>query len=223
MVKVAIIIVVISVFLFSCNYEQKLEDREVQNEDNYLEEYYIVNEDGTIDTILIDERVNLTYEEYFTVSPCDSFFLGSKSFLRDREIAFKSSSSQLIRFDKNHNLTVSQTIEKITEKYSLIDDIIEVNNIGMICSYICYFAYNPQLIIEINFCFHQPLPPSCCGIGGQFASENTLDYEKHQMNYELIKDLKDYTIFQFVGYDWILGATEIRMQRKNKQQDYNDN
>jgi hypothetical protein len=97
----------------------------------------------------------------------------------------------------NKNQSIDYILNSIIRHKELISYGIEVDDDQLIRGISFDLFLNNKNIIVIYICLHTPIL-SCCGLGGEFNANNTLIPDVRNKNYEIIKDVMDYSVFQYL-------------------------
>jgi hypothetical protein len=95
------------------------------------------------------------------------------------------------------NQSINSTINNISKYNSQLSYLIGVCENRFINGIWIDYFYNAKYILRIYICLDTPVI-SCCGWGGEFIANNTLIPDVRNKNYEIIKDIKEYSVFQYL-------------------------
>jgi hypothetical protein len=105
---------------------------------------------------------------------------------------------QFIDVSKYKEATISILIDNVGKKNNYIGYTIMTMKNKEIVGLIVDYFYSDKYVYRLYICFPKSdRILSCCGYGGEFTSRNTLWYEIREKNWSLIKNITNYSVYQF--------------------------
>lgn len=131
------------------------------------------------------------------INYCDSLKIGSQSFYKFLKKYNEMIKTNILDTIIQSNIEIQESISIISKTYPLLTFIPGVDRKGILHDVEFQFFYDDNKCLSVYYCFQNKLS-SCCGFKGEDQALNVLYYDVREKNYELIKNIKDYSVFQFL-------------------------
>lgn len=127
----------------------------------------------------------------------DSLSIGSQSFYKYLKKYNEMVKTNILDTIIQSNIEIQESINIISKTYPLLTFLPGIDRKGIIHGIEFVFFYDDNNSLSVYYCLKNKLI-SCCGLRGEDQAYNVLDFDVRSKNYELIKNVKDYSVFQFL-------------------------
>lgn len=130
-----------------------------------------------------------------SIGYCDSLLHNSQTFIKYLQ-KFKIVTYNFFDATDFQNKSIETLLDTLAKRYDELSFMVEVDEDRMIRGIWVDYFYDGKYRLQVAMCLHTPVL-SCCGLGGELTADNTLDVVARKKNYDIIKSLTDFTVFQF--------------------------